>query len=634
MMMISVHYFVRRRFPTRQGTFFKCFVLMGTINILLDISSAFIVERAAVMPRALVLGINYLFYISQLSLPIMLYYYSMFLANRLKLKHIKALLVGVIPGAVTFVMLLSNIKTAYFFYLDAEGIYRHGVLFPYLYVSAAIYLILSVGTVIERGARIRTIEQRTIISFNVIIVVAVVIQSKFPFLLLTGAATALAITMTYFTLQNGDELVDWLTGALNRRGFINYIEEQIRSERKYSVLAIDLDEIGSVNDLLGVDVGDETIVAATEIFKECLCGGILFRMVGDEFVIVTHDEIDCRTALSMVQQRLSHPLKVMGIELRVSACMCCCYDTSFITDVADLMNLINATVIKAKAEGLGALLETDSETVKSLNRQKEVERALREAIDEGRIEVYLQPIYDAASGRYSSAEALARLSDSRLGSISPGEFIPLAERTGLIKQLGSIVLEKVCIFLHDSKLCEAEGFGSIAVNLSVVECIDDTLAARVLSTIRRYGIDPGSIHFEITETAATSSNRLSDLMKTLGDEGIRFLLDDFGMGYSNLERVLELSFCTIKLDRALIVACESGNSKSIIVFQHIVGLARDLGIKTVAEGVENRRQVDFLANSGVDSYQGFFYACPMTMERGLAFFNDNMAQKAEEAKKI
>lgn len=246
-------------------------------------------------------------------------------------------------------------------------------------------------------------------------------------------------------------------------------------------------------------------------------------------------------------------------------------------------------------------------------RVQEVENAITAALENKSFTVVYQPIYSASHGRFRSAEALLRLDDKKLGQVRPDEFIPIAEKSGLIVDIGKFVLEEVCRFISRNNLAEL-GLEYIEVNLSVVECLHDNLVDNVMEILNRNGVDSKFINFEITETASeTFPETVMQNLNRLAERGICFSLDDYGTGYSNIKRILTMPLRIIKLDKEIIHAYFSmETSEADIVMLETMRMFKKLNKLVVAEGIETKEQAERLIRMGCEFLQGYYFARPMS----------------------
>jgi EAL domain-containing protein (putative c-di-GMP-specific phosphodiesterase class I) len=256
-----------------------------------------------------------------------------------------------------------------------------------------------------------------------------------------------------------------------------------------------------------------------------------------------------------------------------------------------------------------------------LKRRIDVDVAIRKALLTESFEMYYQPIYHVESQSIESGEALVRLYDSELGQISPGEFIPIAEQGGLILQLSELIFKKVFAFISQNDL-QKKGIAYIEINLSMVQCMQESFADMLSAMMKDYGVESNRINLEVTETAAVSMpRRLRENMSDLYERGIRFSLDDFGTGYSNIDSLMDLPLDMIKLDKSMIdMATDFEQGK--LVLASAVSMAKQINMKIVAEGVETAEQKEFLEQMKVDYLQGYYFSKPLPEEGFVKFVEE------------
>jgi EAL domain-containing protein (putative c-di-GMP-specific phosphodiesterase class I) len=277
--------------------------------------------------------------------------------------------------------------------------------------------------------------------------------------------------------------------------------------------------------------------------------------------------------------------------------------------------------LRSLEEGHKWMLYARTVDMQYLKRRIDVDVALRKAIEADSFEMYYQPIYHVESQSIDSGEALVRLYDSELGRISPGEFIPIAEQGGLILQMSEIIFRKVFSFISNNELFD-KGVKYLEVNLSMVQCMQESFADKLQEMMKEYGIASNRINLEVTETAAVSMpRRLRENMGDLYERGIRFSLDDFGTGYSNIDSLMDLPLDMVKLDKSMIdMATASDHGKLILA--SAIAMVKQVKMKIVAEGVETVEQKEFLEQMKVDYLQGYYFSRPLPEEDFVKFVEE------------
>jgi diguanylate cyclase (GGDEF)-like protein len=407
---------------------------------------------------------------------------------------------------------------------------------------------------------------------------------------------------------------DVLTGLPNRAMFEDWLAHELARVRDSSgslaLLYLDLDGFKSVNDTLGHPAGDELIRAvARRLAAEVRSTDLVARVGGDEFAIVQSDVSSSAAAeiLCMrIIEAIAVPFEVAGTQARVGISVGIAVAPADGGERTELARKADIALYEAKASGKGRYVFFAEPMDASIQRRREIESSLREALAAGdQLEVYYQPLYSAQTGAVSGAEALVRWHHPKHGMIAPAMFVPIAEQTGLIEQLGEWVLEQAC------RAAIRWPISTISVNVSAVQLRNANFADRVLAVLTSTGLDPSRLEIEITETSfiENAANCQPNLI-ALRSHGIKLALDDFGTGYSSFTHLQNFSVDRLKIDRSFVDGIGAGEEGSAII-QAIVDLAKASGLKITAEGVETMEQSVFLSRVGCNSLQGYLLARPM-----------------------
>lgn len=309
-------------------------------------------------------------------------------------------------------------------------------------------------------------------------------------------------------------------------------------------------------------------------------------------------------------------LEIADFELAINTCLVNCPDD--ISDVDSLFMLISDLDL-AEADGKVVSASSITET-KEFTMKKEMSTIIDRALTNHYFSVFYQPIYDTATGRFSSAEALLRLRDPKYGYISPSLFIPIAEKSGAIHAIGNFVLEEVIKFIASPDF-EPLGVDYIEINLSAMQCLRSDLSNEIIALTTKYKVDPSRVNLEITETASGySQSKLYGNISALSEHGFSVSLDDFGTGYSNLMRIASLPLDIVKLDRVFVVMEEAGGNHVII--RNLIKMLKSMNLKVLVEGVETREMLDSFTQMGVDEIQGFYFSKPLTKSAYIRFINE------------
>lgn len=409
---------------------------------------------------------------------------------------------------------------------------------------------------------------------------------------------------------------DALTGLPNRRSLDRLIAAAHRDSPRKTVFSIDLDGFKRVNDLFGHAVGNEVLKAVAERLKSCFPDDCIFRIGGDEFIVIADvaDADEAATAGQRILHLLISPIDadVMTVDVGASVGYAFCAGGSEALSTAILHS--DYAMYAAKTSGRNRVLPFDPHMEQTVNKRARLEGALKRAVRDGTIIPHFQPLIDLKTNRVNAFEALARWEIEPGEFVSPCEFIALAEETGLIVPLTENLLRLCCI--------EARTWPQdvgLALNLSPVLLSDAVIGLRLIKIMADEGFSPSRLELEITESSVMKD--FPAAQKVLGDlmnAGARIALDDFGTGYSSLSQLSGFSFDTIKIDRSFVMAMNKGERQDKVI-RAIVALGSGLGVKTTAEGIEDEEQLAYLRSLGCDIGQGYLLGRPMPAEAARRF---------------
>jgi diguanylate cyclase (GGDEF)-like protein/PAS domain S-box-containing protein len=417
---------------------------------------------------------------------------------------------------------------------------------------------------------------------------------------------------------------DLLTGLPNRRLLLDRLEMALAQARRDSsqiaVLFLDLDRFKVINDSLGHTVGDEVLRSvALRLKGHVRRGDTVARMGGDEFTAVIrniHHPVDTAKVAEIIQGALREPMMAVGRELFVTGSIGISIYPNDGTDVETLLKNADTALHRAKEQGLDTFrLFTAAMNAEAVQRLR-LESDLRRALSRGELSVQYQPVVDLHTGSVNVMEALLRWRHPEHGMVPPAEFIPMAERTGLLASMGSWVLKTACAEARRWQNSGGPRTG-VAVNISARQLHHPDLVRQVVDALDAVGLEASLLELEITESSAMLNPAATiQTLNALKGLGVRISIDDFGMGYSSLSQLQRLPIDTLKIDRSFVrdITTDPGDAA---IATAVVTLAHSLRLKVVAEGVETHEQLSFLAERHCDRIQGFLLSLPITPEQCL-----------------
>jgi diguanylate cyclase (GGDEF)-like protein len=412
---------------------------------------------------------------------------------------------------------------------------------------------------------------------------------------------------------------DGLTGLPNRTLLLDRLDDALlRTEGEAVVLFLfNLDSMKQINDTLGYEFGNRCIQSvALRLGEHVGRNGLLARVGGDEFGIVLEHFADERTLPVLVQtllDNITQPISVEGRDVFVTASLGISVGPRDGSDADTLFKHADVALHRAKQRGRNGFMFFDPGMNAPAARRLALLGELRHALERDEFQVHYQPQVDLASGEMTGAEALLRWRHPEEGEISPSEFIPLLEETGLILTVGEWVLTQVCRDLADMRR-DGAAAPRIAVNISARQFMQPDLAERIESILKRHGVPPELLTLEITETLLMRDPGDAELMlRRLKDVRVKIALDDFGTGYSSLAYLKRFPVDELKVDKSFVAGVTQSPADAAIT-DTVIRLAHNLGMQVLAEGVEHEAQRAFLEVHGCDRVQGYLTGRPMDID--------------------
>lgn len=519
-----------------------------------------------------------------------------------------------VPVAIYLEEIVRNFLTHHLYYYDSQ----YGFLETFsisILNGVAIYCMLFGLVYCAVYARFNSFAKLTVFSaLGLISGVAVFIQAAVQQVDFIDFVIAIVLLIIYFVMQNPADMLDNNTHVLSRNMLDEILSADIYMGTQFNLVVLALDEFKFVNKTFGVPVGDMMLMQLANYLSSINKRGLVYRYGSDQFVLQLYGgEKELETAVDLIRERFRHPWITEEVSVMMSTTVSCvCYPEDG-NELESIVDVIDYSILSAKKMGKGNIVYARDLDLHSLKKEKAIEKAIETAIEQDTIEVYYQPIFNTEKQCYTSAEALVRLHDDLLGNISPEVFIPIAERNGAIIELGNIIFEKVCKFISEHKL-EETSIEYIEVNVSVVQCMQQGFVDTLNEIMEAYGIKPGQINLEVTETAAVNSlTVLQENIERLYQQGISFSLDDYGSGYATIGYIHRLPFQIIKLDKGMVWDAFE-NERAGITLKHTVGMLKELKMHIVAEGVETQEQQSRLSSIGCDYLQGWYYSKAVPQE--------------------
>ena len=413
-------------------------------------------------------------------------------------------------------------------------------------------------------------------------------------------------------------LYDTMTELPNRTLFMDRFKQALANAQRYSlklaILFLDLNRFKEINDTQGHEVGDQVLIEVARRFQSTLRKKeTLARLAGDEFVVITETEDKASAILiaQRIQSSLLDPIITTSLNFTVGVSIGIAFYPENGNTIEDLLKHADIAMYRAKALGGGHVVYENSMS-QGLVERMQIAKNLNQAIQDGALQLHYQPKINLSTNALNGAEALLRWHDAELGWINPSQFIPIAEARNMMVKLGEWVLNEACRQLQEWKQAGLEFQGRLAVNFSSQQIDVPRIAESIHSAVSKAGLTPDCLELELTESGVmTNIERAISIMSTLKSAGFTLSIDDFGTGYSSLSYLKQLPVDTLKIDISF-VSDMLENHNDLTIVTTIIGMAHNLGLNAIAEGVETHQQAQALLKLGCHSAQGYYFGHPVS----------------------
>ena len=627
MLVISMAFFKNKYFLTKASRYYVLCLMLTLVTAVANVAFAVIREYVS-LPLWLVGAITTVEYI----LPVLafsilcLYFVAKVVDHMDNDKILRS--AGIAVAAVFlgfFALTIVNVLTGFAFSIDASG---ERALGPVWFVNY-VFMLAEIGVVAFHCVRYRKNLSRAVmnaLSQSVAtILFCVIFKIAYRDIDLPIFLLCLVESVFFLNFQNQRVGVNTLTRLNDSRRFLLEIEKRMNQGLKFKVFAIRIENIGIVNQVWGHRAGDEVMYLFAFALERLFDAGVAFHMHGTTFAVVlpeskTNDETEIMEAF------LKNPIEYEKDEIELVTSLVEKDWSGESTDVNAFYDKIEYALSIVSESKIDYLRYTP-EIGEQMQRQKYVMSRLAHIDREHGFEIWFQPIFNVDANCFGTMETLIRLREPDGGMISPAEFIPLAEKTGLIIPITWFVVEEVCRALSENECFDGV---RVSINLPMLHLLDPAFPAKVTEIVDRYGVDHSRLAFEFTErTIFDDLNTAEGNMRKLVHYGYSFYLDDFGVGYSNFNCVMQLPISTVKLDMSLTSTVESleGNYNLVNI---LTDLFHDMGLTVTAEGAETAEQIELLKKYGVDFIQGYYYSKPMPIDKAVEFFKNRKADAVNQ----
>ncbi len=606
LMVILVHFYHKKAIRVPQTYVFICLVWVSLITDIMDVITVMIDEYRYAVP--LVDTVNVIYLVLFNTLPFLYYLYLLITVKRPDTWTIPDKLVLYVPVGCTFLLIVTSPVTKLIFFYNLSVGYHHGPEFFLLYVATAIYIIGTMVLELRYRKRMNRWQNISVYFYLLSSVLGVVIQIILPNVLVMQYSVSVSLLFLYMSLESPNDDEDKQLAVYNRRGFEKMVGIEVGRKDKFHIFIVDITNYQSIRESIGVNLSQTMLKTITENIKCQIKQLNLFYLDGGKLAVIVEERQKPQKVAEAIRDELWKPFFFGGMNIQLETLLLQIDYPQDVKSVEDVMDAIDYYVTAPFESSDGEIIHISEEILHGKRRENQILQCMQKALLNGTFQVYYQPIYSNSQHRYNSAEALIRLFDEDMGFLNPEEFIPMAEKNGMILKIGEFVFRTVCEMLAREKLWE-KGIEYIEVNLSVVQCMQEDICEMLYGIMDEYNVPYSCINLEITETVL-SKDILWDTMERMAVGGVTFSLDDYGTGYSNLTNILKYPFHIIKLDKSMVWSAME-DERAMSALKHTAAMLRDLDMHIVAEGVETEEMVKVLAELGCEYLQGYYFSRPV-----------------------
>lgn len=607
--------------PSAKRNLFWACLAFTAASIILDIATVYAVDAAQILPLSLNIAVNSLYFFSSICMSLCIGSYIVarlyeFVYDRRSFKLIIAAFIAM--GIIYTAMIVANLENGLLFFFDENRSYCRGPLNASVYAAPIIEVLVISACFIRFRKSVTQAVVRVVVAAPAVAMLLIVAQLLYPNQLMNGIIGALSNLIAFIGFQSYRVERDALTGIANRQSFSQELALRTKGSQHYQIILVALRRYSQINQVYGHESGDAVLYQIAQSLREACEEGQVFRFNSVEFaLLMPMASGPVQTyRISEVERALNRSWTAGQDSINVDFCIAdlCYHGEPYSPE--QVSNYLEYEIQIAKEENI-RVLRFDRSIETRYERQMELIRQIRSAIDGNRVRVWYQPVFYRETGTFDSAEALMRLYGEDGVRIPPNEFIPVAERFGLLDELTWIALENVCELLGSGEIVQLK---SVSINLSMRQLLDPSLKHRIFDALDRHGVERSRLKLEITEREiAENGDMVRQAMSDMAQQSLEFFMDDFGTGYSNFSAAMNLPFSVIKFDRSLIVGIES-DQKSRLTVDTLIPFFHKLGKTVLAEGIETSEQAELALQLGTDRIQGFYYARPMPKNKLVTFY--------------
>ena len=632
---LEILYFSHKKLPVLSTRTFIGILVFSLIFVVADISVILVYNIRLPKNWGIRLASQLRLY-AYLTLSLCLYLYITFLQGRRQHVTLKD---GFKIFTIYGIGLLSIIGVNFVTKNEQQGAFAYNVINTLINIISFIYASLTIIETLDYSRKNQDTffhgKRRYVFITSVIWILIVVIQLVQARTVVSSIGVVSMCLLMHAGLETPDNYIDHDTGTMNSNALRFFLQDYVSHKKPFFILNIDIEDYESIEEQFGEEIATALIRQVSDFVSKSFTYTIFHATPNSITLAIPQNKkvehsLYIDTILKRIQDGLEQSWSVGENSFYLSShCDFIMYPNDLEADIPihEFMALINDWHLYSNDTGF--VKQGNASLVKNRKRHSKIIKLVRDAVDnDNGIAMYYQPIYDLENKKFTNFEALVRLTDDKTyGYVSPEEFIPLAEKHGLIMRLSERIFNQVFEFVSSNNL-NAKGVNHMEVNLSGLQSVDAALPGQMSQLLKKYGLDPSIVNLEITESIAiTSSYMLKKNMAKLKKIGCTFSMDDFGTGYSNLSQMAQADYELIKIDKSLLWPCFDNKNpvqqNAKIILENMITMILNLGKKIVVEGVETKEQLEYLEKMGVTFIQGYYFSKPLPADEFLKFLDEH-----------
>ncbi len=609
------HYVSLPRLPVKRNRTFVYLIVLVYLGIAFDIASTMADMNYQSYSSAVLYILNTAYFIFFLCAGYSFFYYTAVVLNSSFLKSTGTVFLSMLPLNLTSLIILSAPWTKWFYYIDDTG-YHSATLYYLLYAVWGIYIIFTYAAIVNRQSEVlRKREIQILIGCNTVLLVGLLVRYLFPAWLLMLIFILVAFIVLFLGFENPDILLEERTYIFNRVALREYVSE-LNGIKPIDAIVIRDRSYSEKLEIYGAKQTNQGVYLVQSYMHRQFPDYLIFYYGNGSFIMFDHkkNKRDWDEVYKVLKDRFMQPWVSRNTEIWFSLGASVVHIENKEIPAETIIRIFDEAFNVAETGSNDCLEKIDNSSIEKIAKEREIIRSLDKAIENDEVEIFLQPIVNSETGKIAGAEALARIRDSEGNIIPPGLFIPIAEKNGKINQLGKQVFRKCCECSINPELKKLN-LSFINVNLSPVQFMRMDLVDTLKNYVSETGADGEFIHLEITEEALIDEQLIDKQISLLTTNGFKFVLDDYGTGYSNMSRLRKAPFINIKLDMSIVWDyCKEPD----YVLPSEISAFRKSGFEITAEGIENEEMAKTMYELGCTYLQGYYFSKPLPVNEFLA----------------